>query len=85
MNVTINPSMISGKLTAPSSKSLAIRAIVASMLAEGASILKNPSRCDDALAAIKMAEYFGSDFWLEDDILTIIGGAASHETLINCG
>jgi len=85
MNVTINPSMISGKLTAPSSKSLAIRAIVAAMLADGTSTLKNPSRCDDALAAIKMAEYFGADFWLEDEILTIIGGAASHENLINCG
>ena len=85
MNITVYPSEISGALTAPSSKSLAIRAIVAAMLADGTSILKNPSRCDDALAAIKIAEYFGSDFWLEDDILTIIGGAASHETLINCG
>ena len=85
MNVTINPSMISGKLTAPSSKSLAIRAIVAAMLADGTSILKNPSRCDDALAAIKMAEYFGADFWIEDDILTITGNSISHETLINCG
>jgi 3-phosphoshikimate 1-carboxyvinyltransferase len=85
MNITVYPSEISGILTAPSSKSLAIRAIVAAMLADGTSILKNPSRCDDALAAIKMAEYFGADFWIEDDILTIIGGAASHETLINCG
>jgi len=85
MNVTINPSMISGKLTAPSSKSLAIRAIIAAMLAEGTSTLKNPSRCDDALAALNMADFFGADFWLEDEILTIKGGAASHETLIDCG
>ena len=72
-------------LTAPSSKSLAIRAVVAAMLADGTSTLKNPSRCDDAIAALNMAEYFDSVFWLEDDILTIIGGATSHETLINCG
>ncbi len=84
MNITVYPSEMSGMLTAPSSKSLAIRAVVAAMLADGTSILRNPSRCDDALAAIKMAEYFGADFWLEDDILTIVGGAASHETLINC-
>jgi 3-phosphoshikimate 1-carboxyvinyltransferase len=84
MNITVYPSEISGTLTAPSSKSLAIRAVVAAMLADGTSILKNPSRCDDALAAIKMAEYFGAVFWLEDDNLTIIGGEASHETLINC-
>lgn len=85
MNITVYPSEISGTLTVPPSKSLAIRAIVAAMLADGTSMFRNPSRCDDALAAIKMAAYFGADFWLEDDILTIIGGAASHETLINCG
>lgn len=85
MNITVYPSEISGMLTAPSSKSLAIRAIVAAMLADGTSILKNPSRCDDALAAIKMVAYFGADFWIEDDILTIIGGSTSNETLINCG
>ena len=70
---------------APSSKSFTIRAVVAAMLAEGSSILKNPSRCDDALAAIKMAGYFGVETHFENNILIIKGDSISEETLINCG
>lgn len=84
MNITVIPSAISGKLTAPSSKSVSIRAIVAAMLAGGTSKLTNPSLCDDAKAALKMAEHLGAETRFSDKDLLITGGRKSRKQVVNC-
>ncbi len=56
----IKPSKINGSVEARPSKSLMQRAVAASMLAEGISAIRNPSFCDDSLAALGIAKKFGA-------------------------
>jgi len=56
----IRPARISGKIDAPASKSMMQRAVIAAALAEGESIIKNPSFCDDAIATIGVVEKLGA-------------------------
>ena len=55
MERCIEPSAVKGQIKAPSSKSMTQRAIAAALLADGQSIINNPSYCDDSLAAMSMA------------------------------
>ncbi len=52
-------SKINGRVNAPSSKSIMQRAVVLSMLAEGESIIKNPSYSDDGVVAINLIKKLG--------------------------
>jgi 3-phosphoshikimate 1-carboxyvinyltransferase len=51
---------IQGAICAPASKSMTQRAIVAALLAHGVSEVRNPSQCDDALAAVAVAKALGA-------------------------
>ncbi|MDR2358928.1 MAG: 3-phosphoshikimate 1-carboxyvinyltransferase [Prevotellaceae bacterium] len=51
---------IQGSLCAPASKSMTQRAIAAALLAPGASEVRNPSQCSDALAAVDAAGILGA-------------------------
>ncbi|MDR2802512.1 MAG: 3-phosphoshikimate 1-carboxyvinyltransferase [Prevotellaceae bacterium] len=51
---------IQGSLYAPASKSMTQRAIAAALLAQGVSEVRNPSQCDDALAAAAVAKILGA-------------------------
>jgi len=86
MKITVHPSSISGKVTAPASKSLTQRAIAAGLLASGTTVVRNPSFCNDSLAAIKMAEALGAIVSTDDDMITVKAGLrpASPVTL-HCG
>ena len=53
MTIQISPGILQGAVTAPSSKSFSIRALVADYLAGGGSVLHNLSDCEDVLAAQK--------------------------------
>lgn len=55
----IKPSEVKGRVKAPSSKSATIRAVAAALLADGVSIIINPSFCDDAMAALSIADTLG--------------------------
>ena len=55
-----NKRKIQGCLCAPASKSMTQRAIAAALLAQGVSEVRNPSRCDDALAAVAVAKTLGA-------------------------
>jgi len=86
MKITVRPSSISGKVTAPASKSLTQRAIAAGLLASGTTVVRNPSFCNDSLAAIKMAEALGAIVSTDEDMITVKAGLrpASPVTL-HCG
>lgn len=85
MEVTIEASSVSGTISAPSSKSAMQRAIACVLLAEGRSEIINPSLCDDAIAALKMAECLGADITNNSGRIIIEGGYKPVCNKINCG
>lgn len=70
MKKRVSPAVLDGSVTAPPSKSLAIRALAAGLLSGGECLLENPSRCADAQAALAIVRTLGArverrpDHWL---------------------
>lgn len=85
MDVKVFPSEVSGVLRAPSSKSMAIRATAAAMLAGGTSQVIYPSHCDDALAMAGIARQTGAEMKVFTDKLEITGGFSANQKIFNCG
>ncbi len=86
MEVTVHPSRMAGSIIAPPSKSLTQRAIAAGMLARGTTVIRNPSFCNDSLAAIGMAGRLGASVSWDNNSITIIGGSgALSPVTLNCG
>jgi 3-phosphoshikimate 1-carboxyvinyltransferase len=81
----VDPSAIKGTIKAPSSKSMTQRAIAAALLANGQSIIFNPSYCDDSLAAMSIAVGLGARVVPKADELIITGSAVLKEHKLNCG
>ena len=85
MKRIICPSTINGVIRAPSSKSMMQRYIVAALLAEGDTWIKNPSLCDDTLTALGIAEQLGATVSMEQEVVRISGGFNPKEEVLNCG
>lgn len=81
----LEPSTLKGTVKAPSSKSMTQRAIAAALLADGQSIIHNPSYCDDSLAAMSIAVGLGARVEPQVNDLKIIGSAILKEPKLNCG
>jgi 3-phosphoshikimate 1-carboxyvinyltransferase len=81
----VEPSGIKGQLKAPSSKSMTQRAIAAALLADGQSIILNPSYCDDSLAAMSIACGLGARVEPQANELKINGSSILKEPKLNCG
>ncbi len=81
---SIKKSEIKGKVIAPSSKSLTIRAILSALLAEGETRIINPSLCNDSLASINAVKQLGGDIIAGDNELIIKGGLRYKNNVINC-
>ncbi|MFH2113625.1 MAG: 3-phosphoshikimate 1-carboxyvinyltransferase [Spirochaetota bacterium] len=60
MPLWIEPARVGGSIKAPPSKSAMQRAVACAALAEGDSVILNPSFCDDAIAAMGVAEVLGA-------------------------
>jgi len=56
----ITRSTISGSVAAPASKSMMGRAVAAALLADGISVIRNPSSCDDARTALDIIGALGA-------------------------
>jgi 3-phosphoshikimate 1-carboxyvinyltransferase len=83
---TLHPSEIRGEIIAPSSKSETQRAIAAALLAHGETIIKNPSLCNDSLAAMEMARILGASVIQMDNSIKITGRTQTPENVVlNCG
>lgn len=85
MDRAVEPSFISGQISAPPSKSVTQRVIAASLLAKGQSIILNPSYCDDSLAAMGIAVSLGAAVEPEAARMKISGSLEIKEKKLNCG
>jgi 3-phosphoshikimate 1-carboxyvinyltransferase len=85
MEKCLTPSQIGGTITAPSSKSMTQRAIAAAILADGESVIINPSFCDDSIAAMGIARGLGAKVEASGDKLKISGCGELKEKTLNCG
>ena len=77
MRLKITPSSVSGKLSAPPSKSYTHRAVILASLAEGVSIIENPLLSDDTRYTIEACRALGAEISCRDDSLKIIGTGGS--------
>lgn len=89
MDITVYPSALNGKLTAPPSKSAAHRAVMAAALALGGSVIENVDLSSDITATVKACEAFGCRINIEPssryNTLYIDGGLKlSGEADIDC-
>jgi 3-phosphoshikimate 1-carboxyvinyltransferase len=85
MKKYVYPSKIGGTIAAPASKSVMQRAIAASLLADGESVLLHPSFCDDSLAAMGVAQALGATVDKTEDKVVIRGGIKPVSDTLNCG
>lgn len=85
MERSVEPSFITGEIKAPPSKSMTQRAIAAALLADGESLIVNPSYCDDSLAAMSIAVSLGSRVEPLPGSMRITGSMELKETKLNCG
>jgi 3-phosphoshikimate 1-carboxyvinyltransferase len=81
----VEPSGIKGQIKAPASKSMTQRAIAAALLADGQSIIHNPSYCDDSLAAMSIAVGLGARLEPQPGELKINASGVLKESKLNCG
>lgn len=82
---SIFPSQIEGEAAAPPSKSLMIRAAAGGLLAQGETVILNPSGCDDARAVLRVIESLGASITPVKKAVRIQGGLAPGASLITCG
>lgn len=87
MNATIQPSIISGEIYAPSSKSSMQRACAAALLTRGSTKIINPGRSNDDFAALDVIEKLGATIEKIDNksIQIISRGVSPKNKEINCG
>ncbi len=86
MNITVKPSGLKGSVEAPPSKSLTQRAIAAGLLADGTTVIRKPSFCNDSLAASGMAEALGASLTrLKDSVAVRAGVRPEGPVALNCG
>ena len=85
MNRIVVPSKVSGEIFAPSSKSVTQRAIAAGLLADGETIIYNPSYCDDAVAAMSIATGLGAKVEPSKGEMRITGSYGLREKKLHCG
>jgi len=86
MEITVHPSHLKGIVEAPPSKSLTQRAIAAGLLANDTTVIRNPSFCNDSLAAISMAEALGATVSTDRSSMTIQPGRVTNSPVeLHCG
>ncbi len=86
MIATIQPSTLTGIITAPASKSSMQRACAAALLHVGKTIIQNPGISNDDQAAIKMIQDLGATVEFIDDTMVVTsGGIKPLASGVNCG
>jgi 3-phosphoshikimate 1-carboxyvinyltransferase len=83
--VTIHPSKIAGTIQAPTSKSSMQRACAAALLAEGETIISNPGKSNDDLAALDVIKSLGAIVEVKNEELRIKNSGTLVGNEINCG
>lgn len=85
----ITPSKVKGRVAAPSSKSMMGRALAAACLAEGKTVITNPSFCDDALTIIGVIRALGGVVEDRTESVAVYGTGGrtpfSDNLVLECG
>ena len=83
----ITPSEVKGEINAPPSKSMMLRAVAASALAEGVSRISNPAVCSDADAAVACVKALGADVKAGKGLVAITGrwDGENRQRVLDCG
>lgn len=86
MDKSVPRGRLRGVAVPPCSKSYAQRALVASLLAKGQSVLRNMDFCNDTLSAIRSIETLGAKVSRVDSrTLKVLGGIAPISDTLNVG
>ena len=86
MIAIVQPSVVNGVITAPASKSAMQRACALALLHEGRTIICNPGKSNDDLAAIGMIQRLGALIESSEDGLVVeSSGVDPVDSTINCG
>ncbi len=75
---------IDGKIQAPPSKSMSVRALAIASVVDGETRIENPSTCNDALSARKVIEALGSSVHEDGHDLVIRGAGSPRSEKLNC-
>lgn len=81
----VPPGKINGRCRAPSSKSMLQRAILAAAVCNEVTIIRFNDLCDDATAAIGVAQGLGARIVHRDGELEVRGGNGSSARTLSCG
>lgn len=86
MKITVFPSRASGRVTAPPSKSVAHRLLIAAGLADGRSVIENVSFSEDILATLDCLSALGATVTPNGNTVTVdgIGGRVTPRDPLNC-
>lgn len=90
MNLTITPTLLSGSIVPPPSKSQLHRLILAAALADGESIIKNAGISEDIAATLRCIEALGASYFFRGTTLHVTGIRAeaaerAELPLFDCG
>jgi 3-phosphoshikimate 1-carboxyvinyltransferase len=86
MKVVIHPSQLKGAIRAPASKSSMQRALAASLLRKGVTVIHNPGHSNDDKAALKIIEALGATIKPGKDKVEIeSNGVVPVADEVNCG
>ena len=86
MKISVTPSAISGEIQTPASKSSMQRACAAALLAKGKTIIHNPGKSNDDIAALETIKKLGADYYEIHGTLFVESkgiNPINHE--LNCG
>ncbi|BAV08467.1 3-phosphoshikimate 1-carboxyvinyltransferase [Filimonas lacunae] len=85
--VTIQPSTVTGAITAPASKSSMQRACAAALVRKGESIIENPGHSNDDKAALTVIQALGATIVSADEEELVVNSKGVHavNSVVNCG
>lgn len=87
MNVTVKKGIARGRVTAPPSKSIAHRLLIAAGLADGVSRIRGVSDCEDVLATIDCLRALGASVERDGEDVLVRGldiGSVPEGTTLSC-
>ena len=86
MDITLNKPQLPGRVTVPSSKSIAIRDILCACLAKGESKIEIHDICADVENALKCAAALGAEIKRQGDVISVEGkGCFPRKAVFDCG
>lgn len=72
-------------MNAPPSKSMMQRAVIAAALADGESLITNPTFCDDAIATMSVAQALGAQVERHEEGVRVRGKGKPKTDTLDCG